>query len=314
MSVSAALHVLRFHGLRAEFAENDFGSSDALLWLLTDQDLAKQCFGRPSLVRTPYGLRFQSGSSARDAEVEAHRDQCLSAFAELGLPLSFALQVDNAQGSLRDVLRDSVANFHLKQGELAWTALAYALYLPPAREWLNRYGETYSFDQLAHELMDRPLDTSSCGGTHLLYSLAILARVDDEIPVLSHGTHDDLFKHLQRCLQVAVQTQDPQGFWHADWNLTLLPAESGRKGTAADTPKDHLLMTGHLAELFLMLPQRLQVPEATVRRAAVWLGGRLREAPVADQWREICPYTHAAVVQRALMRVDGSVGTTADLR
>src|SRR5207302_3298465 len=121
------------------------------------------------LVGPALGWRSPTGGAegtARDPSMELHRDQTLAAFAELGLPLSFTLQGDGGTGTLRDVLDDSLANFHLGQKELAWTALAYALYLPPVKSWINRYGERFGFDQLVSEMLDRPLDAESCGGTH----------------------------------------------------------------------------------------------------------------------------------------------------
>jgi hypothetical protein len=155
MTPSLCLHLLHLYGLEETFPYSDVESGTKLLDMLTNDRIGQPFFGVAPLIRTRSGIRFQGEPGLRASE--SHRDQCLASFGELGLPLSYPLLVDGQNHTLRDVLCDSVANFHLKQAELNWTALAYILYLPPSRKWVNRYGEQYSFDDVVRNLLHRPL-------------------------------------------------------------------------------------------------------------------------------------------------------------
>jgi hypothetical protein len=148
--------------------------------ILTHQAHAEKFFGESLLFQTRNGVRYRlpsSGSPANE-EGESHRDLFLATFAELGLPLSTPLNIATGSFTLRDLLRDSVANFDLQQQEIVWTAVAYCLYLPPQNRWQNRDEMWFTFDDLANELLHRPLREGTCGGAHLLFAMTFLARVD----------------------------------------------------------------------------------------------------------------------------------------
>jgi hypothetical protein len=294
------LHVLRLHGLTGRFAEGDLPSSAAILELLTDAEASRKYFGSPAFIRTRSGVRYPTFSRnilEPSSAWEGHRDQVLAAFGEFGIPLTQPLRFANTTLSVREVLRDSIANYHVGQEELMWTGLAYALYLPPSRGWLNRYGERTSFDDLVTELLRRPLDQSPCAGTHLVYTLTGLARADLQEPVLTKPVRERLWQRLRQALDVALATQEPDGSWALDWNRALLPdAEERPRATDANTLRYRLLTTGHMAEWLLYLPEELAVPESCLRRAGWWLYEQVRVA-TPDQVRDnFCPYTHAARV------------------
>ena len=188
-SSSTLLHLLRVHGKSGQIEGGEPSSGEAILKLLTDESAGAAYFGQSPVVHTASGARFptREKSPTDDRSLEQHRDQTLAGLGELGLPLSYPLKVGDRTASLRDVLRDSIANFHLRQEEIAWTAMAYVLYLPPIRAWANRYGERFTFDDLADELQRRPMDKESCAGIHILCALTLLARVNAEARVLSGG-------------------------------------------------------------------------------------------------------------------------------
>lgn len=149
-----------------------------------------------------------------NAEREAHRDQLLAVLGEIGIPLDAPVTTDRGPKPLRGLLDDSVANFSLDQGEIEWTALAYALYLPPQRQWTDKFGTAFQFDQLARELMRRELgEQRACSGTHLLYSLAVLCRVDESEPVLSQDTRRELRRYLAAMSDRAAASQRIDGSW-----------------------------------------------------------------------------------------------------
>ena len=198
------------------------------------------------------------------------------------------------------MLADSLANFHLSQQEIAWTLIAYSLYLPPIASWTNRYGEKFSFDDLVTKVLVRSLDAESCGGTHLLYSLTVLARADEQRPVLSDSTRRELEDYLRRAVNVVVATQQDNGSWHSAWNYTLLPGGEPRRWSTRDDDASRLVMTGHITEWLLYLPEELQVEGSVVKRAGIWLKDQLLKASLATKEEQFCPYTHATCVLRQI--------------
>ncbi len=300
---SYLLHLLRVHGKSGRVEGGEPSSGEAILKLLTDERAGGDYFGQSPLVRTARGVRFPTIEKppTNDRALEQHRDQTLAALGELGLPLSYPLKVGDRPASLRDVLRDSIVNYHPRQEEIAWTAIAYALYLPPIRAWVNRYGERFTFDELADELERRPMDKESCGGIHILYALTLLARVDREAPVLSAAVRGRLVAHLARCVAVVERTQQPDGSWPAWWNHELLPGGHPTGASIADDDASRLLMTGHLAEWLLYVPADVERHQSALRRAGEWLRGRLRAASRQVMEPAVCPYSHAVCVLKQVV-------------
>jgi hypothetical protein len=242
----------------------------------------------------------QESGYALDRANETHRDQCLAAFAEFGIPLSQTIDSDSTVYEVRDVLADSIAEFNLKQQEASWTAIAYALYLPPISRWLNRYGEAYSFDDLTTNLLDRPLDESSCGGAHILEALTIILRADRREPILSVSTSKRLKDRLKAVVQVVTETQSADGSWSLGWAMKLREAEP-RRGyghwSPDDTPESRLLITGHMVEWFSYLPDDVSVDVGTIHSGIKWLDRRLGSVTTEElaTAESLCPYVHAAI-------------------
>jgi hypothetical protein len=310
---SYLLHLLRVHGLDEQLQGSELRSGEQIKIALTGDDLGRRLLGNSPLARTPYGLRYptrEQTSIEMDRSLEEHRDQVLASLGELGLPLSQPIVSGQSKGSLRQVLEDSVANFYLKQRELAWTTLAYSLYLPPQKSWTNRFGETFTFDDLASAMMDVRLDEQSCAGTHSLYSLTILARVDRQSPVLSDTVRVRLGNRLERAVAAAVHAQDADGSWHPGWNRDLLPEGVPRFWSPVDDARNRLIATGHLAEWFLYLPAELAPPDRVLIRAAGWIRTKLLAATADDVEQSFCPYTHAACLLRRVAYANLSPGST----
>jgi hypothetical protein len=301
LPVSYGLHLLRVHGREGKFSDPAFASGDAIIKLLTDQKASTDYFGHPALIRTRHGIRFPTNPFDPSRPLEGanenefHRDQCLSAFGELGIPLSFPLAVDGQAYELREVLRDSIANFFLAQRELNWTALAYILYLPPEKTWVNRYGERFSFDDLTEELLRRPLDQAACAGTHLTLALTMLERADELTPILTETIRVRLRQRLRRDVEAAVRNQQADGHWSFSWHAELV-----QQGPDEDPIDARVLASGHVMEWTMYLPTTLGVPVETKRRGAMWLYKQLRKATTGQKEGAFCPYSHASIVLRAM--------------
>jgi hypothetical protein len=75
----------------------------------------------------------------------------------------------------------------------------------------------------------------------------------------------------------------------------------GTNGWNYGQPANRLLVTGHIAEWLLYLPEDLQPPAETYRRAVQWLYQELKRSSPSQQWEAICPFSHAACVVRQVM-------------
>jgi hypothetical protein len=298
MGAAYCYHILRLHGPKATFNHGIFKTGRDLLSLLTDAEAGRSYYGSPTIIATRSGLRFPTKRGVGNVASEFHRDQCLATLAEIGIPLSFPVVVGGDRFCVKDVLQDSTENFHLRQEELAWTALAYTRYLPPKREWQNRFGERFSFHDLALALLERPLSQESCSGTHLLMALTVLLRADTQMGILSSEARVRVRQWLQRCLRTAIRTQMNDGTWRSDWHRTLLTDPLPWNYRKGDDDVTILLITGHLSEWMLYLPEDLEVPDDVFNRAGSWLLTQLKKASPKEQEKFVCPYSHAAYVLR----------------
>jgi hypothetical protein len=215
------------------------------------------------------------------------------------MPLSHALKVADTYRSLRDVLQDSIATFDPSQQESEWTAIAYAFYVPPRAEWTNRFGQTFSFDDLALGLMARPLERRSCGGAHCLQALSGILSVDAEQAVLSPTVRDKTSRFVESALARVLATQGRDGSWEVQWAKGLVrdPAPAGwsREPNAEST----LLATGHIAEWMIGLPAGIQPHASAFHRAIEWIRPRIARLDGDAYFAAHCPYTHAIAASAA---------------
>lgn len=302
-TTSFYLHILRLHGVNATLPHATFDSSHSLLRILTEDGAGRQYLGAPVPRQTRHGVALvgnAESAAAFERTSESHRDQILAAFGELGIPLSQPLTIGEETFTLADVLSDSIANFHLGQQELQWTALAYAVYLSPTREWTNKFGDTTTFDMLVARLIESPLWESSCAGTHLVSTLTTIYRVDTEnTPILAPPTRETLRERLEQFAKCACETQKTDGSWDLEWYRGAL-RDSKRILPTDSTLADRLLVTGHLAEWLLYLPEDFGVPDHVIKNAALWLLPVLTAQSVRQTAESICPSTHAACVLKAV--------------
>lgn len=260
----------------------------------------RDSMGRPVKCRLPGRSLQESWRGLEVAETATgdrteHRDQLLCTLAEEGIPLECAVESEEERGfKVADLLRTSLREFHLDQEELSWTSVAYALYLPPQTVWRNRYGETYSFDDLAGALMRRSLHSESCGGTHLLWSLTHVLLADRVSPILEHSTRRELESFLTRRVAQAVDSQLPDGSWPWLWSVEgFAPRPHDLRFTPEGTAESRMTVTGHLLEWFHLLPTDLKPPHATIVAGLNWTAIQLDSASQAQISEHFCPFTHA---------------------
>ena len=291
-------HLLRAYG-QGVIPREDITSGDEAIAILSDQTIASQYFNEPMLLETRNGLRYRLDTVDARANQpgESHRDQCLAAFAELGLPLKRTVRTLHGVHSIRDLLTESVATFTLNEEEITWTAMAYCLYLAPQRSWCNRDGQQFSFDDLAKSLLQRPLQKASCGGTHLLMAMSLIIRADDEYHIISPPTRNMLVGRIRLSVDAAVKAQTHDGFWSLGWDGSVHVSR-----VIQNLQFNKLAITGHVLEWLEYLPVDLQPEQQVYVRAADWLCGQLITFSRRDiESYEFCPWTHSVCGVRNLV-------------
>jgi hypothetical protein len=295
LSVPGLTHLLRLYG-RGRVENAHFATGEDIVGVLTSAPRALAILGDSPLIETRHGVRVRLvGRINYDRAGESHRDVVLAALAEVGSPLNQPLTLAQDRAvTLADLLRDSLAIFHLDRGELAWTAVAYALYLPPRSHWHDREGRRYTFDDLADALMQDQLGETSCGGAHVLHALTILLRADADHAVLSRDSRERLRRHLEDSVATAVAAQHADGYWTIAWHQWPMPPMR-----VADTPATRLLATGHLLEWLTYLPPDLHPNASVYQSAAAWLLSTL--TPTQAGAADYCATVHALCALRNLV-------------
>jgi hypothetical protein len=291
-TISYCCHLLKLYGFKS-LNHPALNSGNDVVDSLTKLEESKKFFGGSILFQTRNGIRYAENTGLDNSEGENHRDICLANFAELGLPLTTQVTAAETKSTILELLQDSISNFDIRQKELEWTSIAFALYLTPSRTWTNRFGEEYSFDKLVDVMMKSPLNVASCGGTHLMYSLTVILRVDSQVGCLSNNMRIKLEEFLRKKMEVAVASQLQDGSWELDWSTIAEKTSETRRSNDKVDQFAHLLATGHMIEWFSKLPLNLQPPSKTYLRAARWLSISLDKIPAIFDRKYFCPYVHA---------------------
>ncbi len=296
LTLPELLHALRLFGPDAMTADRG-GRPTPVLGLILDHHRNQAYFaGLETFFSTRHGVqcRIQRRDATDQPERQAHIDQLLATFAESGVQPATPLRIQGEVRSVADLLNDALANFELRQGEVEWSALAFALYLPPQRSWRDKFGRETSFDDVVQELIARfPLDKLACGGTHILFSLVMILRADEVQPILSPGRREALSRFFRSTVAQAVSTQAEAGFWSVHWR------KDQRRPTAPPANPEtveEILVTGHQIEWMIYLPESLAPARDTVLRAAPWLADRLERIKDATIQEHYCPCSHAGRV------------------
>jgi hypothetical protein len=304
-TMSDFLHILRVFGPDAMVRVGGGTLRAGALDLILDSRRNRDFFhGNPTLIDTRDGVRcrtYDRDQGAKQAERQAHDGQLLAVLAELGIPLHRPLSTSGGSWTVGRLLDDMLANFDLKAREIEWVALAIALYLPPRSGWTDKFGRSYTFGDLVNELMSRTLNSErACAGTHLLYSLAVILRADEEAPVLTAPVRAALRSYLEEKRSLALRTQAQDGTWDVRWYEGQ--GDEAALGPSTDRADRKVLATGHQIEWMLLLPTEMLPSRDCILRAANWLHAKLLsevQPVVVDHY---CPYSHAGRVLLILSR------------
>lgn len=295
-SVGELLHYGRLWGLDDDCLQDALGGESAKDVLLRTEAFEKafETHQGPLLGETLHGARYRE---LRDRhwwnEVnvrEGHIGQCLSTLAEAGVPLSAEISTPHRDRRLRDVLCDLVANYN-EEIELDWVGVALALYLPPRSTWKNKYGQTFTFDRLAAQLVQRKLGRGSpCGGTHTLYTFAVLLQANQRHPILSDSTEQAILNCLDEARGTLEASQLQSGAWDADWAKEAGGASGQRTRRWSDL--EEFSITGHHLEWMGLVRPALRVSKPCLVRAARFVCDQTASVEKRDIVAFPCGYTH----------------------
>ncbi|MBX3415546.1 MAG: hypothetical protein KF708_22875 [Pirellulales bacterium] len=303
------VHALRLWSAAADFGPDAYSSGGEMLaYCLDDRQFARVAgYTAPALVNvSSQGASVRRAVSGRpDSTTGAvHTDDLLATLAEIGVPLSTTVHGREGETTVQAMLETSLANFHSRQYEYEWTAIAAARYGHIDTPWKNSFGESLDVDDLVDELLEHPWREGVCGGTHRLEALVVLLRADETTQALSARNRRRIRQHLGAVVARLTATQNSEGYWTRDWASNKTVARSQQANAGKTSPlADRILATGHHLEWLALAPADLLPPREVIVRAGQWLARAMLEVDDETLLVEFGPFSHAA---RALCLWRGS--------
>ncbi len=261
-------HAVRIWGVNAKFDDPQAMSGREMEGFLTDHARYAASWGSDMeslVVDRPEGLAIRWG---REAGASVHHDHWLASLTEGGITIDTPVYGPARRGMvIGDVIQESLRDFRLDERETEWTAMAFGLWLPPTREWIGSGGRQYSFDLLARRLLRGHKQLGVCSGTHRVYSLMLLIRLDDEFDILSDGVRAAAYTHLENVRDLIMAAQWDDGRWPSNW-----PDGADAATTHIDEEVyKQVIATGHHLEWLAIAPPELHPPDEQILKAARWI-------------------------------------------
>ena len=285
-------HAIRMWGVDATFQDPRVMSGRQMLDYLTDYGKQLASWGddvEPMFKDVPHGIQVEWG---RKQGVSVHHDHWLACLTESGVSLNEPIFTpgDRAHQTIKDVLRQAMYDFRIDERETDWSVMSFGSWLPPQKSWPVAEGRQVSFDILADRLMRGHLRYGTCAGTHRVFSLMALLRIDDEYDIVSDEIRARIIERLKEVRDCLMECQYEDGHWPYDW----------WNGAEAIThPEEHpeyrkVIATGHHIEYFSVAPKELHVPHDQILKAARWAIKKTIEAPDEEIFDNYTFYTHVA--------------------
>jgi hypothetical protein len=264
-------HALRTWSIKAKFRDPQVMSGESLKDCLVDHGQWVVSWGnwkrktaRSLIQDVPDGVSIRWG---KEEGTSVHHDHWLACLTEAGVALNEPVYTPNARKTVSDVLQEALRDFRLDETEVEWSAMAFGFWIAPQREWTTRNGRTVSFDMLAERLMRGHKRFGVCSGTHRLYSLTVLIRLDDEYHILTPAVHAQVLDHLRSVRDLLMVTQFEDGHWPSNW-----PDGPEALSKPMDDPLfKKVIATGHHLEWLAIAPKELHPPHDMILKAADWV-------------------------------------------
>lgn len=290
MSYGDLLHWLEvFAGMGRPYSSA--ASTSEVIKLLTNAKLIERRYGQSGvIVKTQEGIRFLSSRDEvgmRREACPAHSYQETAVFGAIGLPSSSTVVTDKGDFRIEDAVRHCVRNMQIRESlrlEPEWPTKVLAHYLLPIDRWRNRWGEEITLEKWGEFLIGRDSARYSCGGTHLIHSTALLFQAGRRYGAISLSLTRrlrDLFRSIARTLDA---TQKPDGAWQADW---------ANRDVAPESTWASVLVTGHILESQLFLPDDLRASDRCLKRALEFVSRAFLESSDDEVQKNYCAFSHA---------------------
>lgn len=259
-------HALRTWWLKSRFADPKVMSGKAMEDFLTNHGAYLASWGEkipPLLNDEGDGVAIRWG---KEEGASVHHDHWLACLTEAGIGLHEIVSTPSRNREISDVLQQALRDFRLDETEVEWSAMAFGLWIAPQKSWTSRDGRTLSFDLLAERLMRGHKRFGVCSGTHRLYSLIVLIRLDDEFDILSDSTHEQIMNHMRSVRDLIAVCQFEDGHWPSNWS----EGADALKHPIDDELYKKVIATGHHLEWMAIAPQELHVSRDQILKAADW--------------------------------------------
>jgi len=263
-------HALRVWGVSAKFADPAVLSGQEMVEFLTDNRHYIESWGdttTPLLIDRPEGLAVRWN---KEPGASVHHDHWLASLTEAGISIDHEVYGPSLRRNMtiRNVLEESLRDFRLDEREAEWTAMAFGLWIAPeTKAWTGGDGRHYSFDLIARRLMRGEKQLGVCVGTHRVYSLAVLLRLDEQYSILSPGMKKRVFGYLTSVRDAITKSQLPDGHWPSNWP----DGEEAASKPIEEALYKQVIATGHHLEWMAIAPKELHVSEEHLQKAFAWV-------------------------------------------
>ena len=241
---------------------------------------------KPLLQDRPAGIAIRWDRSAGGS---VHHDHWLASLTEAGISLDQPVYGPARRNmTINHVLQEALRDFQLDERETEWSAMAFGLWLPPTKTWKTTDGREMSFDRIAQRLLRGHKRFGVCSGTHRVYSLMLLIRLDDEFSILSKSVRQETYTHLERVRDLITVSQLPDGHWPSNWS-------AGKEAVEAPIEDDtykQVIATGHHLEWLAIAPRELHPPHEQILKAADWIIKDTTEKTAQEILKHYTFYSH----------------------
>ncbi len=286
-------HALRTWGSKIVFNNPDAISGPQMADFLTDTAKYMDSWGKnnaPLMEPTPDGIHVRWGE---DSSSSVHHDHTLAALTEAGLELDAPVYTTIRALQVRNVLAEALRDFQLDERETEWSAMSFTLWLAPQKTtvWHNGEGRRITFDMVAERLMRNHKRDGVCLGTHRVYSLMLLLRLNEQSggELITKETAAQIMDYLRTSRDMIMASQSADGSWPANWTDG---AAAEANADPKEKPSKRVIATGHHLEWLSIAPAELHPPREQILKAADWLVKNVAETPQAEIDQSYTFYSH----------------------
>jgi len=286
-------HALRTWGSEVVFKNPDAISGPQMKDFLTDSAKYMESWGQdnpPLMELTAEGIHVRWGG---DPSSSVHHDHTLAALTEAGLALDAPVFTNVRALQVRNVLAEALRDFHLDERETEWSAMSFALWMAPQKTsvWHNGEGRQITFDMVAERLMRNHKRDGVCLGTHRVYSLMLMIRLNEQYggTLITPQTVSEIMAYLQTVRDMIIASQSADGSWPTNWTDG---AEAETKADPKEKAHKRVIATGHHLEWLSIAPLELHPPREQILKAADWLVQNVKETPQAEIDQNYTFYSH----------------------